>query len=100
MVDGIIWFNYPKAFNQLMTRGEVYTLRKTVKNGIYVLLSKLVLNPPKTGKLVRVKYLGRIWNKQDLEDYVKKSGYDSVDDWMKEADEDAVHLHHVLLLSP
>lgn len=99
MVDGVIWFNYPKAFNQLMTRGEVFTLRKTIKNGVYVVLSKLVLNPPKTGRLVKVEYLGRIFSKEDLKDYVKKSGYDSVDDWMREA-KDAVHLHRVFLLSP
>ena len=99
MVEGVIWFNYPRAFNQLMTEGEVFTLRKTIKNGVYVVLSKLVLNPPKTGRMAKVEYLGRVLNKEELEDYVKKSGYKTVDDWVSEA-KDAVHLHRVVLLTP
>jgi len=99
LVEGVIWFNYPKAFNQLMTHGEVFTLRKSIKNGTYVLLSKLVLNPPKTGRLVKVEYIGRVFNKDMLEDYVSKSGYESVDKWMERAG-DSVHLHRVVLLRP
>jgi len=82
-----------------MTEGEVFTLRKTIKNGVYVVLSKLVLNPPKTGRLAKVEYIGQVSSREELEDYVRKSGYKTVDDWVKEA-KDAVHLHRVLLLTP
>ena len=99
LVEGVIWFNYPKAFNQLMTNGEVYTLRKSIKNGTYVLLSRLILNPPKTGRMVKVTYLGRVSDKSILDNYVRKSGYETVDEWLEKA-KDAVHLHWVILLRP
>jgi len=98
LVEGVIWFNYPRSFNYLMTHGEVFTLRKTIKSGVYVVLSRLILNPPNTGKTARVEYLGRIFGKEDLEDYVRKSGYQDAEEWMEKA-KDAVHLHRVVLLS-
>jgi len=91
-----IRFDYPEAYHYLMTHKEVYTLRSyRKKDGVHHLLTNQAL--VKINRFVKVAFEKFIRSKKELEVYVRKSGYDTVEDWVKAA-KGAPFLHYVYLL--
>ena len=93
----MIWFNYPNAFHHLMIKGTVYTLRKSRKReGFHRLHSNLTLVP--LNQYVKINYIKFVRKKEELEDYYRNSGYESIDAWVNAAG-GAPNLHFVMLTS-
>lgn len=88
-----IVFKSDKAFNYLITNGYVYTLRKYIRTGIKTL--KRHRHGKAVGK-VSVEYVGTVDVSEGmyvvnirgatvpLERFVKHSGFDSLEEWIKE----------------
>lgn len=92
----MIHFNYPEAFEYLMAHKEVYTLREHQKaEGIHLLVSKLFLVP--TERFVRLSFEKFVRKRDELKAYLSKSGYGTVEAWVKAA-HGAPFLHYVILL--
>jgi len=97
-VKELIWFNVPQAFQFLIREGRVYTLRhKIKKEGEHALMSSLALYGPSTGYRVRVEFVKRINQTEDLIPFLPKSGFKHLEDWLKEA-KGAPFLHLVILM--
>lgn len=89
----MIWFNVRLALEQLEKRGEVYTLRPTPKrSGTHIMLTSL--RTPRYRGTVRVEFVRVIAKPEELEPYVAKSGFASVNEWWDAAKGSRV-LHHV-----
>jgi len=80
----VIWFNVKKARDFLLKNGYVYTLRpKKRREGIDI------LSYGGFGKkgVVYVIFVKEIKNDVELREFVKDSGFESVQEWRKEAGE-------------
>jgi hypothetical protein len=91
----VMWFNVPEAREYLLQYGEVYTLRpKKRREG------KEVLSYGGFGKKgeVNVKFVKEILDWNELNRYVDKSGFRTVDEWVRKAKGNRF-LYHVVLLS-
>ena len=90
-----IFFNRPKAREYLMKNGIVYTLRPAErKNGTYRLCYGNYFKSIKLGQ-GEVEFIKKIEDDKELEDYVARSGFDTCEEWIKEAN-GARYLHLVL----
>jgi len=77
IVNDRIKFTVPKVINYLRKNGEVYTIRKPRSEGIADVYfgDKLVA-------IAYVKRVGFVGSKGWLMKFVRKSGFDSVDEWL------------------
>lgn len=87
---GIIWFNIEEAYYFLMENGEVFTLRPYKKiEGRVMILSKLEGKPyfKGMGELIfcREIDMSDIISKAHLHNYVYKSGFNSIEEWLAKA---------------
>ncbi len=82
-----IYFNVKEAREYLLKNGFVYTLRQersTGKEQVRKSLNKGVL-PFELLGFADVSFVKEIENLYDLKDYVTKSGFRTIDDWIVEA---------------
>ena len=101
----VIWFKHPKALAYLLTHGEVYTLRGrrkncpdgrvTVRAGRYVSIMGSI-------EYVGVIDLNDPAQVSRLNNYVSKSGFSSVEEWVEaykklNGNRNPTHLYHVTL---
>jgi hypothetical protein len=95
VVKLVIWFNVPEAREYLLKHGEVYTLRRKERRE-----GKEVLMYGGFGKKgeVNVKFVREILDWNELNRYVDKSGFRTVDEWIRKA-KGSRFLYHVVLLS-
>jgi hypothetical protein len=90
----VIWFNNEKARKYLLENGDVYTLRpKKRREGLDVLS---YTNFGKKG-IVEIKFLGKIEDYCELQDFVEFSGFESIKEW-KRAAGDSRFLYYVKLV--
>lgn len=100
----MIWFNVKEAFDYLMQYGEVFTLRPyKKKEGKMMILSSLEGKPHYKGIgeviFCREIDMENIISKAHLHNYYYKSGFDSVEAWLKKAKPTKKYfLYHVKLL--
>lgn len=93
----IMLFNVLEAYEQLITHGVVYTIRPSIKqNGIHRLhINNWFTMPFEYGQ---VSFVERINNTKQLDQYVKQSGFKTVDKWIAEVkDRKYMYLHRVTL---
>jgi reverse gyrase len=84
VVKLVIWFNVEKARNYLLRNGYVYTLRpKKRREGIEVLSYE---GFGKKG-VVYVSFVKEIESDEELKEFVSESGFETVEEWRKEAGE-------------
>lgn len=96
----VMWFNVKEARNFLLNNGFVYTLRSKP----YRLRSKKtcgldILSYNGFGKkgLVYFVFVKRIRENKELKDFVKYSGFNSIEKWLNEAKENRC-LYYVVLI--
>jgi|YelNatPaOPRAMG01_1025707.scaffolds.fasta_scaffold108305_4 hypothetical protein len=90
----VIWFNVEKAREQLLKYGYVCTLRpKRRKEGIEV----LSYNGFGNKGLVYVIFIKEIKDDNELKEYLEFSGFETVEEWRKEA-KDSKFLYYVFTL--
>ncbi len=78
-----ITFSSEKAKNQLLTHGIVYTIRKKrKKNGYYAVVTDI--HQKRVIGVVYLEFVEVITKPQQMEKYVKESGFDSVTEWLEE----------------
>jgi hypothetical protein len=91
----VMWFNVSESREYLLKHGQVYTLRpKKRREG------KEILSYGGFGKKgeVNVKFVKEILDWNELNRYVDKSGFRTVDEWVRKAKGNRF-LYHVVLLS-
>ena len=78
-----VLFNSEKARKYLLEKGFVYTVRKTIKkNGYYSAYQ--TSGEKRFLEVVYLEYVGLIYKPEDLERFVEHSGFDSVEEWLRE----------------
>ena len=78
----VIWFQNEKARKQLLEKGFVYTLRpKKRREGF----EPLFWQKFKKRGIVRVRFIGEFGIGESLSKYTRFSGFESLDEWLKEA---------------
>lgn len=98
----IIWFNIQEAYSYLTKHGEVFTLRdhKKKREGKMMLLSSLEGKPHYKG-IVEVVFakeikMNKVLSKTTLYNYRGKSGFQTVEDWLKKAKKSKIlYLYYV-----
>jgi len=101
----MIWFNVREAYDYLMAHSEVFSVRshKKKNEGKMMLLSTLEGKPHYKG-IVDVTFCKEInlenpISKSMLFNYVRKSGFKTVEQWLMKASKAKVlYLYHVKLL--
>ena len=104
----IIWFNNPRALDYLARHGEVYTLRahkKACPNGHVVVRSRYGLKARGFIKYVGAIDLGDPAQVSLLGAFVAKSGFKTVDEWVRAFRElnhnaNTAYLYHVVIEKP
>jgi len=100
----MIWFNVHEAYSFLTKYGEVFTLRPNEKReGKCMLLSSIKGKPHYKG-IVEVSFcrkinLSNVVHKAMLLNYVYKSGFKTIEEWLSKAKESKVlYLYYVKLI--
>ena len=89
----VIWFNVKKAREFLLKNGYVYTLRpKKRREG----REPLFYGGFGKKAMAYVIFIGKIENDKELEEYVKDSGFETVEEWRREA-KDSKYLYKIVL---
>jgi hypothetical protein len=98
----VISFNVDRVLNYLVKYGEVYTIRKWRKGKIGKDHYTKDLNQYEHGDILGdcfIEYVKPITNKDDLQPYYKKSGFNSADEWyelaLKLMKSKSMHLYHI-----
>jgi hypothetical protein len=94
-----IYFNIEEERDYLLNNGVVYILRDARKEGQeQVRKSKnSSFYPFEILGYANVKLVKKIMNLYDLKDYVTRSGFKTIDDWLLEAKEDR-YLYEVKMI--
>jgi hypothetical protein len=94
-----IYFNIDEERNHLLKNGVVYILRDVRKEGQeQVRKSKnSSFYPFEILGYANVKLINKIENLYDLKDYVTKSGFKTIDNWLLETKEDR-YLYEVKMI--
>ena len=82
----IIWFNHPRALDYLIRHGEVYTLRahkKSCPSGHVIIKSRYGLRARGLIRFVGVVDLRDPTQVSQLGAFVAKSGFKTVDEWVR-----------------
>jgi hypothetical protein len=89
----VIWFNVKKAREFLLKFGYVYTLRpKKRREG----REPLFYGGFGKKAMAWIIFIKKIENDKELEEYVKESGFETVEEWRREA-KDSRYLYKVVL---
>jgi len=91
----VIWFNNDKARKCLLKRGYVYTLRHLRQGGAIEKREVLMWEKFGSRGTVYVRLWETIDKIENLRKYVSESGFDSVEEWLKAAGNDARELYRV-----
>ena len=83
-----MWFNEPKAREQLLRKGRVYTLRSKPHRGKEKKTQGtdvLMYDTHASRGQIRFAFLKTIKSPDELREYQPQSGFSSVEEWMKAA---------------
>ena len=95
-----IYFNIKEAREQLVNHNVVYTLRENKKKEGETQVRKSKdkgLFPFEILGFAKISFVKEITNPYDLKDYIPKSGFRTIDDWLEKAG-DSRFLHKVELI--
>lgn len=93
---GVIWFNYPLALGELERTGVVYTLRPKRKSDVrHAVLTRL--RDKRCIGHATIKFIKEVKKGTDLKDYVKMSGYSTIEGWWSAA-KGSMYLHRVEMI--
>ena len=93
-----IFFNVPEARDHLLKTKQVYTLRRKRKStGVTMAREGNLFKFKELGK-VNIDFVKQISGKNELSEYVSRSGFSSIDAWYAKAAAGADHLYDVKLL--
>ena len=93
----VIFFNVEEARKHLLEKGYVYTLRRKRRTGRDTARSGSYYRFEDLGE-VEVEFVKKISAPEELKPYVHASGFKTVEEWLKHAEEGADHLYKVTLI--